>query len=504
MIELSLLVSRLNGIAEEMGAVLRRSAVSPNIRDRGDYSCALFNTAGELVAQAAHIPVHLGSMGFAMSAVIGAHRWQAGDTLVFNQPFPAGTHLPDITVLMPVFVGDELIAFVATRAHHADVGGLVPGSMGLCTRLQDEGVVIPPSWWYRQGKQQQLALAPLLAVARNPDERLADLSAQRAACLCGVSRLQALYAKMPLVERLEQLMQRTEDYARCMLAEIPDGCYEAEDVMEDDGMGHRDLPIRLRLQIHGEAATLDFTGTAAQTAGPLNCPLAVTAAAVFYVFRCLMPEETPHASAIFRPLTLRVPEGCLLHAHGDVAVAGGSVETSQRIVDVVLAALAQAVPDRIPAAAQGTMNNIIFGTDAWTYYETLGGGMGASAAGDGLNAVQCHMTNTANTSIETMESCYPLRLHRYAIRRGSGGAGRHRGGDGMIREWEVLQPCTLSIISERRRHAPSGSRSGMPGQPGENLLWRDHQWHILPAKCSLALNAGERIRVSTPGGGGMG
>ncbi len=503
-IEISLLANRLNAICEEMGAILRHSALSPNIRDRGDYSCALFDVHGELVAQAAHIPVHLGSMGFAMRQIVSRHAWREGDVMVFNEPSPAGTHLPDITLLMPVFAGAEHIGFTASRAHHADVGGVVPGSMGLCRSLKEEGVVIAPGWWWRDGKENPAHLRNLLRAARDPSERLADLSAQRAACLCGCQRMRELHDDAPLPPRLAVLMQRAEAYGRVSIARIPDGVYEAEDALEDDGFGHEDLRIRLRLTICGEQAELDFSGTVGASEGPFNCPLAVTAAAVSYVFRCLMPEEAPQSSAIFRCLRLRVPPGCLLDAQGDVALAGGSVETSQRIVDVLLAALHQALPEAIPAAAQGTMNNTIFGGEDWTYYETLAGGMGASPGADGATAVQCHMTNTANTSIEVLESRYPLRVHRYAIRHGSGGAGLRRGGDGLVREWEVLAPCTLSLLGERRRGGPPGLAGGHAGQPGENACWRDGHWRSLPAKCCLSLKPGDRLRVCTPGGGGYG
>jgi len=503
-IEMSLLAHRLDAICGEMGAILRRSAISPNIRDRGDYSCALFDASGELVAQAAHIPVHLGSMAFAMAQVVRDREWAEGDVMLFNDPFLGGTHLPDITVVVPVFDGDTLIAFAASRAHHADVGGKSPGSMGLHRHLEDEGVIISPGWWWRRGVEQHLHLQPFLARSRNPDERLADLSAQRAACLSGARRLLTLHHESALLERFNQLMEISERYGRKSVAAIPDGEYCHVDALEDDGLGSGPLPIRVRLTIQGELAEVDFTGSAAQTDGPVNCSLAVTAAAVYYVFRCLMPAETPQSAAVFRPLSLKVNEGSMLHARRGAAVAGGNVETCQRIVDVLLGALAKAIPERIPAASQGTMNNVIFGNNNWVYYETLGGGMGASFAADGQSAIQCHMTNTANTSIEVLEMHYPLRIHNYSIRENSGGAGLHRGGDGLIREWEVLEECSLSLLTERRLAGPPGIMGGQSGATGVNTLQRNGVWQKLPAKCDMQLMAGDRLRLQTPGGGGFG
>lgn len=503
-IEMSLLARKLDAICAEMGAILRRSAISPNIRDRGDYSCALFDAGGELVAQAAHIPVHLGSMAFAMAQVVRDVEWAEGDVMLFNDPFLGGTHLPDITVVMPVLNDDQLLGFAASRAHHADVGGKSPGSMGLHHHLEDEGVVISPGCWWRKGIEQREFLEPLLTRARNPEERLADLSAQRAACMAGVRRLLAMQQTAPVAPQLHQLMQISERYGRSAVAQIPDGIYSYEDALEDDGLGYGPLPIRVQLEIRGEEASIDFAGTAAQTEGPVNCSLAVTAASVFYVFRCLMPAETPQSAAVFRPLHLKVEAGSMLHAQRGAAVAGGNVETSQRIVDVLLGALSQAIPERIPAASQGTMNNVIFGSRDWVYYETLGGGMGASSTCDGQSAVQCHMTNTANTSIEVLEMHYPLRIQSYAIRQGSGGFGHRHGGDGLIREWEVLADCSLSLLTERRIFGPSGIHGGEAGKAGRNQLWRNGKWHDLPSKCDMRLKAGDRLRVETPGGGGYG
>ncbi|MDX8409863.1 MAG: hydantoinase B/oxoprolinase family protein [Mariprofundales bacterium] len=503
-IELSLLTRRLDAICGEMGAVLRRSAISPNIRDRGDYSCALFDADGALVAQAAHIPVHLGSMAFAMRDVVREFDWCDGDVLLFNDPFLGGTHLPDITEVMPLFSAGVLLGFVASRAHHADVGGKSPGSMGLYSRLEDEGVVMEPGWWWRHGSEQRSHLTQFLQRARNPEERLADLSAQRAACMVGSKRLVVLHDASPLPAAFAALMKVSEVYGRRALAEIPDGVYRYEDAMEDDGMGSDPLPVLVTLTIAGETALVDFTGSAPQSNGPINCPLAVTAAAVFYVFRCLMPPETPQTSAVFYPISLRAEHGSLLHALPGAAVAGGNVETSQRIVDVLLGALAQAIPERIPAASQGTMNNVVFGSRDWVYYETLAGGMGAAHQRPGQSAVQCHMTNTANSSIEVLEMHYPLQILRYAVRSSSGGNGRWRGGDGLERSWRVLKDCSLSLLSERRVSGPPGAMGGEAGLPGENWLLRDGETVRLPAKCDTTLKAGDVLTLRTPGGGGYG
>ncbi len=515
-IELSLFAHRLSAVCDEMGAVLKRTAISPNIRDREDYSCALFDADGELVAQAAHIPVHLGSMAYCMRDVVRRIDWQDGDVAVFNDPFLGGTHLPDITVVQPVFFDGQCIGFAASRAHHADVGGITPGSMGIHRQLSDEGVVISPGLWWRAGREKTVFLREFFTRVRNPDERLADLSAQRACCACGARRLQAMHASHDCRHAFKSLLEVSEAYGRTAIAAIADGEYRFDDILEDDGLASTPLSINVTIRIQGDNAKVDFSGSAAQCSGPLNCPMPVTAAAVFYAFRCLMPPETPQTSAVFRCIELSAPKGCLLNPHAGAAVAAGNVETSQRIVDVVLGALAEAAPERIPAAAQGTMNNVIFGgmcnedsgsdsrKTAWVYYETLAGGMGAHANGDGLSAVQCHMTNTRNTSIEMLEMHYPLRITEYAIRRGSGGGGQYRGGDGLCREWQVLEDCQVSLLSERRTSAPYGLNGGKLGASGRNLLLRDRKTHVLAAKTTLDLKIGDRLRIETPGGGGFG
>jgi len=508
-VELSLYAHRLAAMCEEMGAVLKRSALSPNIKDREDFSCALFDARGELVAQAAHIPVHLGSMAWCMRGIVEKSEWKKGDVVVFNDPFLGGTHLPDITVVMPVFTHGKRIGFCASRAHHADVGGVSPGSMGIHTTLADEGVVLSPGHWFRQGREEPDFLRDFLARVRNPEERLGDLAAQRAACDVGAARLIALCTDTDVPAGMDRLLAVSAAYGKKAVADIPDGRYRFEDVLEDDGLGPGPIPVCATVTITGEAAAVDFTGTAAQCPRPVNCPMSVTAAAVFYVFRCLMPAGTPQTAAIFRPIRLVAPVGCLVNARPGAAVAAGNVETSQRIVDVVLGALAQACPQKIPAAAQGTMNNVIFGGrndhgGRWVYYETLAGGMGAHARGNGPDAVQCHMTNTKNTSIEVLEMHYPLRIVEYSIRHGSGGAGAFNGGDGVVREWEALSDCELSLLTERRTTPPYGLCGGMPGKTGVNYLHADGRWRVLPAKCSRRLKQGDRLRIETPGGGGYG
>jgi len=508
-VELSLFSHRLAAICDEMGATLKRSALSPNIKDREDFSCALFDAAGELVAQAAHIPVHLGSMAYAMRNIVRMFQWKAGDEVVFNDPFLGGTHLPDITVVQPIFAGQTLIGFAASRAHHTDVGGVQPGSMGIFSSLHEEGVVLSPELWMRAGEECTEVIRNFLSRVRNPKERLGDLAAQRSACATGNRRLLELADEHDIARGLAELLTVSEAYGRKALASIPDGIYHFEDLLEDDGLGHGPFPIRVTISIEGERAEIDFSGTACQSPGPINCPLAVTAAAVFYVFRCLMPGHTPQTSAIFRPIGITAPAGCLVNARSGAPVAAGNVETSQRIVDVVLGALAQALPNRIPAASQGTMNNVIFGGKdtegrSWVYYETIGGGMGAGPSHPGLDSVQCHMTNTRNSSIEVLEMHYPLRIHQYLIRHGSGGAGLHRGGDGIIREWEALDDCHLSLLSERRESQPWGLRGGFPGARGRNRLFQNGRWLELAAKCTAHLGSKDRLRIETPGGGGFG
>jgi N-methylhydantoinase B len=510
-IQLSLFVSRLTAVCDEMAAVLRNAALSPNIRDRLDFSCAVFDAAGALCAQAAHIPVHLGSMAYAMADLVARFDWTDGDMVIVNDPFLGGTHLPDVTLIAPVFAAGALAGFVANRAHHADIGASTPGSMPISARLDEEGVVIPPSLLMRAGELDAALLGRITGATRNPSHARGDFFAQIAANRAGRERVAGLVAVGGLGSfraGLAAMNDYGERLARGAISAIPDGRYRFEDLLDDDGQGRTDIPIRLTLTIAGDGAHCDFTGTAEQVPGNVNCPLAVVAAAVFYGFRCLMPRETPACAGALRPITLHAPAGCLLNARRPAAVAAGNVETSTRIVDVVLGALAQAENAtwhaRIPAASHGSMNNLAIGGEhdgrPWDYYETIGGGMGAGAVGGGLSGVQTHMTNTLNTPIEVIESRFPLRVTRYAIRRGSGGAGARPGGDGLIRELEALAPAHATLIGERRRHAPWGLAGGEPGATGRHL----HNARPLPGKVALALAPGDRLCIETPGGGGYG
>ena len=504
--ELNIFASRLDAVCDEMGLVLRNSAFSPNIRDRLDFSCAIFDAAGDLCAQAAHIPVHLGSMAFAMRDVVSRVDWAEGDQVVFNDPYLGGTHLPDVSLVAPLFVDGRLQAFLVNRAHHADIGAASPGSMPISHSLYEEGLVIAPGHLQQAGTLNRALFGRLQQATRNPTESAGDFNAQMAANRAGLEALQSVIAQYGVDvfnNGLQQLNEYAERLARDALQVIPPGEYPFEDCLDDDGQGTRDIPIRVALRVSAKGVEADFSGTASQVAGNVNCPLAVAAAAVFYVFRCLMPPQTPACAGTFRPLSLCAPEGSLLNAIRPAAVAAGNVETSTRVVDVLLGALAQALPGRIPAASHGSMNNLAMGssgTHAWDYYETIGGGMGAHAGGAGISGIQTHMTNTLNTPLEVLESHYPLRLHRYGYRSGSGGDGAHRGGDGLVREFEFLGPAQLTLLSERRTHRPWGIGGGGQAAAGENLL----NGEALPGKCERSVNPGDRLRIATPGGGGWG
>jgi N-methylhydantoinase B len=506
-IELSLFSSRIAAVCDEMGAVLQRASLSPNIKDRLDFSCAVFDAQGLLCAQAAHIPVHLGSMAYAMRDIVGSLAWRAGDMVIVNDPYLGGTHLPDVTLIAPLLIDEVLIGFVANRAHHADIGAQSPGSMPISRSLEEEGVVIPPCYLLRAGAMEEELLASILGKLADPGHGRGDFAAQISANHGGVRRLAELVSEMGVEEYIRGLAA-LNDYAERLalnaLREIPDGVYTFRDVMDDDGMGRSDVEITATVNVAAGKVHVDFAGTAAQVPGNINCPLSVAAAGVYYVFRCLMPDYLPDCAGSFRPITVSAPPGCLLNARRPAAVAAGNVETSTRVVDVIMGALAQAVPARIPAASHGSMNNIAMGSRrgprAWDYYETLGGGMGAGPSGGGLSAVQTHMTNTRNTPIESLEMHFPLRIRRYAIRRGSGGGGRFPGGDGLIREFEFLEDTELTLLTERRRHRPWGLRGGEDGAAGGNYL----QDKPLPSKVSLRVGAGQRLIVNTPGGGGWG
>jgi N-methylhydantoinase B len=494
---LQVMIGGLRAICEEMGAVLIRSAHSANIKERQDCSTALFDPAGELVMQAEHIPVHLGSMPEAVGAVRD-EKQRPGDLWVLNDPFRGGTHLPDITLVSPIFAADgSLLGFAASRAHHADVGGETPGGMpATSTRLEEEGVVIPPS------RVDERGLVELARRMRDPAQRLADLRAQRAANLLGAQRLLELTERHGL-ELLRAGMAEILDYAerrtRAKLAELPDGCYEAHDVMEDDAGGaERDVTLRLRATIEADSLRLDFAGTADQVESNLNCPLAVTKSAAFFAVRVLTDPDAPPSAGGHRPIQVVAPQGSLLRARPPAAVAAGNVETSSRVADLVISALAEAGP--APAQGQGTMNNLTLASEGFTYYETVGGGQGACPGADGPSAVHVAMSNTLNTPVEALETEFPLRVRELALRRGSGGGGRRRGGDGIVRELEALEPMGFTLITERRRRPPRGRDGGADGAPGQNLLNGEE----LPSKTAGRLAPGDRLRIETPGGGGLG
>jgi N-methylhydantoinase B len=506
-IDLSLFVSQITAICDEMGAVLRRAAFSTNIKDRLDYSCAIFDRRGHLCAQAAHIPVHLGSMAYAMRGLVAGVEWAPGDMLIVNDPYQGGTHLPDVTLIAPVYLDGVCIGYVANRAHHADIGAHSPGSMPVSRHLDEEGLLIPPAHLLRAGEPVAELMQRIMRATANPRQMEGDLAAQISANRTGMQRLHDLACRRG-TPGYEQGLQSMNDYAARLASEalrcIPDGSYRYRDYMDDDGMGQQDIPLQVEVRVSQGDIEVDFEGTASQVAGNINCPLSVAAAGVMYVFRCLMPAHTPACEGSFRGIRLTAPSGCLVNARRPAAVAAGNVETSSRIVDVVMGALAQALPESIPAASQGTMNNLAMGsrsgTRAWDYYETVGGGMGGGCRHAGLSAVQSHMTNTLNTPVEVLEMEFPLRVRRYQLRLGSGGNGRHRGGDGVVREYEFLQPAHVTLLTERRRYRPWGLAGGTAGKPGAN--WRGQQ--PLPAKVSVNLAAGERLTLCTPGGGGWG
>jgi len=503
-IELAIFISRAEAICAEMGALLQRAAFSPNIKDRLDFSCALFDVEGGLFAQAAHIPVHLGSMAFAMASIVNNTEWQEGDMLVVNDPFLGGTHLPDVTMIAPLFVAGELAAFVANRAHHANIGAIAPGSMPLSRTLEEEGLIIPPTIFMRGSKilSEEFSKLTELPGADSSGDFAAQISANRA----GLMRLGDIVEAMGIPDFNHAISAMNAYGARlaaAALSEIPAGEYRFTDLMDDNGFGLQDIAISVTITV-GDRIKVDFTGTSAQVEGNINCPLSVAAAAVFYVFRCLMPDTTPNCAGTFSHIELTAPLGCLVNAERPAATAAGNVETSMRIVDVVLGALVPALPDRIPAASQGTMNNIAMGNHsapvAWDYYETVGGGMGASKMSHGLSAVQSHMTNTLNTPIESLESHYPLRVTEYSIRHNSGGMGQKMGGDGLVREFLFLEPAEVTLLTERRHRGPWGVAGGEAGQAGVQSL----DGEPLPAKANFTVAVGQTLRIETPGGGGFG
>jgi N-methylhydantoinase B len=493
-IALQVLIGGLRAACDEMGATLIRSAYSANVKERHDCSTAIFDAAGELVMQAEHIPVHLGSMPDAVAAVLGEEQ-RPGQSWILNDPYRGGTHLPDITLVSPVFAGADLLGFAASRAHHADVGGPTPGSMPAFSRtLVEEGVVIPPT------VADPATLERLAAQMRSPHQRLADLRAQQAANRVGALRLEELRERLgteALRTGMAEILAYAERRTRAALAELPDGSYRAEDVLEGDWDGEeRDLRLRLEATIAGEELRLDFGGSEAQVEGNLNCPLSVTKSAAFFAVRVLTDPDGPPSAGAHRPIEVVAPTGSLLNARYPAAVVAGNVETSSRVADLVLAALAQARPG--PAQGQGTMNNLTLANDEFTYYETLGGGQGACPDADGPSAIHVAMSNTLNTPTEALETEFPLRVRELSLRAGSGGAGTHRGGDGIVREIEALAPMRFSLIGERRRHLPRGVGGGGDGALGANRL----NGSLLPGKAAGDLAPGDRLRLETPGGGG--
>jgi N-methylhydantoinase B len=486
-VELQVIGSALRAVAEEMGAALIRAAFSSNIKERRDCSTALFDAGGRMIVQAEHIPVHLGAMPEAVAAVM-AREPGPGEVWALNDPYTGGTHLPDITLVSRTAVG-----YAVSRAHHADVGGIEPASLpAFSTDISQEGIVIPPTL-LDDGLVERIATS-----SRNPDERRGDLRAQLAAHRLAEHRCAELVARRGragVEQAMDELYAYSERCVRAGIVALPDGRFEAEDVVEAvDG----DLVIRAAVTIAGEEIEIDFAGTAPQHRGNLNCPLAVTRSACFFVVRALTDPDVPASGGAFAPVTVRAPDGCLVNARPPAAVVAGNTETSSRITDVVLTAFGRAV--EVPAMGQGTMNNTTLGTDDWTYYETIGGGQGAAAGADGPSGVHVAMSNALNTPIEALELAYPLRVERYALRLGSGGAGEHRGGDGVVREIRVLEPCRLSVLGDRRRHPPKGARGGEDGARGRTLVNREE----IPGKDTRQLEAGDVVRIETPGGGGHG
>jgi N-methylhydantoinase B len=519
-------------IAEEMGTVLRKSSFSPNIKERRDFSCAIFDSKGRMIAQAAHIPVHLGSMPLSVEAAIDhfGGEFQPADVVVLNDPFKGGTHLPDITMVSPVFLSIDsnkegvgrVVGYVANRAHHADVGGISPGSMPVGREIFQEGLIIPPVKLISAGRMNHDILEIILANVRTPQERNGDLSAQIAANQRGTERLLDMFTRYgagEVTDAEEQLLAYTERMTRHLIDSLPDGVYCFTDQLDNDGVNDQPVSIKVAITIRGDSAIVDFTGSASQQAGSVNAVYAITLSAVNYVFRCLLGQDVPNNAGCLAPIEIIAPPGTVVNALSPAPVAGGNVETSQRIVDVLLGALAIACPGKIPAASQGTMNNITIGGQfprsiskngitavgrSFAYYETIGGGMGARPNSDGVSAIHSHMTNTLNTPVEALEYAYPLRVLRYEIRRGSGGKGKFHGGDGIIRDLEMFTDCQVTLLTERRRYHPYGLDGGEPGETGENRLFRGGEEIMLPGKGSIELHNGDILSLRTPGGGGYG
>ncbi|HXN22159.1 MAG TPA: hydantoinase B/oxoprolinase family protein [Candidatus Dormibacteraeota bacterium] len=513
---LEIFKNMFHSVAEEMGAALRRVAFSPNIKERRDYSCAVFDARGEVLAMGDHMPVHLGSMPMSVAAVRAAFPLGPNDVALLNDPYAGGTHLPDLTMVVPVFLsGTRLpVFYVANRAHHSDVGGAQAGSMGPAREIYQEGLRIPPLKLYSRGKLNDSVMALVLANVRTPEEREGDLSAQIAACRIGERRLLEIVQKYGRRETLyfgERMLAYSEKIMRGALQRLPSGRYSAEDFLDDDGISPGPVRVAVSIKIAHAEAEVDFTGSAAQCEGNINAVAAIASSAVFYVFRCLLDEQVPATSGLMRPIRVIAPVGTIVNARLPAAVAGGNVETSQRLVDVLLKALSKAIPSRIPAASQGTMNNLtIGGADPrrggapFAYYETTAGGLGARPNKDGISGIHNHMTNSLNTPIEVLEHAYPVRVVRYGLRDGSGGGGKFRGGDGLVREIELLAPAQVGLLCDRRTRGPYGLAGGQPGAPGRNFLKVNDKATKLPSKCTFYAPAGAVIRLETPGAGGWG
>lgn len=513
-VSLEIFRSIFAGIAEEMGSTLERTASSPNIKERRDFSCAIFDSSGQLIAQAAHLPVHLGSMPLLVRKVVSETHFKPGDCIIANDPYSGGTHLPDVTLISPVFSvpGRQApAAFIANRAHHSDIGGMSPGSMPHSTEVFQEGLIIPPVKLRKGGEWVEDVLKIVLANVRTPFERKGDLEAQVAAQGIGGERILEVmgrYGENEIYEHWNGLLDYSERLTRARLGSLPRGIVEFEDFLE--GYEEELIPLKVRISLAKDEVVCDFAGSSPPVENCLNAPLSVTQAAVYYVFRCLLGDDIPPNAGCFRPIQIKVPGNCILNARFPRAIAGGNVEASQRVVDLVMGALARALPDRLPAASSGTMNNLsIGGYDSrrsryYAYYETVGGGSGAARNHRGASGIHTHMTNTQNTPVEVLEMEYPLRVVEYSIRNGSGGKGMSRGGDGLRRDIQFLEDARLTLISERRRLQPHGLEGGSPGRSGENFLFRKGRRRNLPGKFSIEVREGDVLSIRTPGGGGWG